>query len=136
MVRFRMFRINVNQFAILTDNLKQENIRLETKLGIKYSIEWKRLAVNMMFTFSSSEEKIMMLDVCCEFQIHEEDWNTFVKGGNIVVPKGIVEYFVVQTVGTARGILHCRTEGTPFNHIIIPPLDVSGMVEGDLTIEQ
>jgi hypothetical protein len=40
----------------------------------------------------------------------------------------------MHTVGTIRGILHCKTEGTPFNALILPPINVSEMVTGDLEL--
>ncbi len=34
-------------------------------------------------------------------------------------------------VGTARGILHAKTEGTAFNDFILPAINVEELVEED-----
>ena len=39
MMRFRMFRINVEQFAILAENAQLEKLDIATGLEIKYSLE-------------------------------------------------------------------------------------------------
>ena len=88
----------------------------------------------MTFNFVSEEEKVMLLKLNCEFQIQEDDWNGQINDSRIVVPKSFIEYLVVQTVGTARGVLHCKTEGTALNHIILPPMNVSDMINGDMII--
>lgn len=135
MVRFRMFRINVEQFAIISDTLPA-NLIINTSLGFLYSVEGHKIATDMTFEFNSSSEKAMLLKLKCEFEIHEDDWNSFIKDDLIIVPKDVLEFFVVHTVGTARGVLHCKTEGTPFNHLILPPMNVTGLVKEDLVIKQ
>lgn len=134
MMRFRMFRINVEQFAILVENFPLEKLNIATGLEVKYSLEGKSLAIVMTFNFISEEEKVMLLKLNCEFQIQEDDWNGQINDSRIIIPKNFIEYLVVQTVGTARGILHCKTEGTAFNHIILPPMNVSDMINGDMII--
>ena len=134
MMRFRMFRINVEQFAILAENVQLEKLDIATGLEIKYSLEGKSLAIVMTFNFVSEEEKVMLLKLNCEFQIQEDDWNSQINDAKIIFPKNFIEYLVVQTVGTARGVLHCKTEGTAFNHIILPPMNVSDMINGDMIV--
>lgn len=133
-MRFRMFRINVEQFAILAENVQLEKLDIATGLEIKYSLEGKSLAIVMTFKFISEEEKVMLLKLNCEFQIQEDDWNSQINDAKIIIPKNFIEYLVVQTIGTARGVLHCKTEGTAFNHIILPPMNVSDMINGDMII--
>ena len=133
-MRFRMFRINVEQFAILAENAQLEKLDIATGLEIKYSLEGKSLAIVMTFNFVSEEEKVMLLNLNCEFQIQEDDWNSQINDAKIIFPKNVIEYLVVQTVGTARGVLHCKTEGTAFNHIILPPMNVSDMINGDMIV--
>jgi hypothetical protein len=35
------------------------------------------------------------------------------------------------TIGTSRGILHAKTEGTEFNKFILPTINVNQLVEKD-----
>ncbi len=73
----------------------------------------------------------MILSVFCEFAIFPEDWNACMADGMITIPKQTMEYFVVQTIGTSRGILHCKTEGTMMGNIILPSFDVSNTIQED-----
>lgn len=134
MIRFNMFKINVEQFAILADNSTSNEININTELNLKYSINDCRIATVMTFTFDDAQQKIMLLKLCCEFNILKEDWKTFIHDNKIIIPKEFIDYLIAQTVGTARGVLHCKTEGTPFNHIILPPLDVTHMMNENMVI--
>ena len=49
----------------------------------------------------------MILAITCEFEIDESDYKKIHKNGKTVIPKELLEYFAVHTIGTARGILFC-----------------------------
>ena len=37
-------------------------------------------------------------------------------------------------VGTARGILHAKTEATKFNQFLIPPINVVELIKDDIIL--
>lgn len=129
MIHFNMAKINVEQFAILASTLPSgTDISLSTELSFMYSLDSKRVACMLGITFSSPEEKIILLKIRCEFSIHPDDWATFINGNRLIIPKQLLDFFAMHTIGTARGILFCKTEGTPFNSMMIPPINVSSMI--------
>mgnify|MGYP001062240764 CR=1 FL=1 len=133
-MRFRMARINIDQFAILTDIVPNGSLEVNVTLSLKYSMDVRRIATSMSFVFGEESERILMLELTCEFEIHEEDWLAAIDGSKLVIPKVMLEHFAVQTVGTARGILHCKTEGSQFNGIILPPVNVTELVTEDMIL--
>lgn len=134
MARFRMFNIKTDQFAILADNMPSNEVGLHVAIRFKYADNGRKIGCAVEFDFSAGENKLVILHVTCEFEINPADWETFVKDEIVTIPKSLLEYFAVHTIGTARGILHCKTEGTPFNGIILPPLDATKLVRDDLKI--
>ncbi len=134
MTRFRMFGIHLDQFAILAPNKGEGDLGMKIELSYKYADKGKKIACTANFEFTSQKTKILVLGVTCEFKIHEEDWEKLNKNGKVVISKDLLEYFAVHTVGTARGILFCKTESTQFNNIIIPPINVSDLIKANLII--
>lgn len=134
MIRFKMLKINVLQFAIL-GNTCEDSYNVETATEIKNTVDGRAVAIIMTFTFTGKVEKVMVLQVMCEFSIHPDDLPSLTSDGKITIPKGTLEHFLVHTVGTARGILHCKTEGTPFNAVILPPINVTTIIGSDMVIE-
>lgn len=128
-----MFKINVEQFAILAD-APSESFNIKSSMKLDFSLENRNIRISMNFEFTDNDALMMLLKMNCEFNVHEQDWNSFKNGDKIVIPKQLLDYFISQTVGTARGILYCKTESTPFSHIVLPPLDVSKMVASDIEI--
>lgn len=134
MTKFKMFGIHLDQFAILKNESKEE-IGMNVSLNFKYADEGRKIACVVAFNFLSDEKKVMVLGLTCEFEIQEDDWKTFKKENEIIIPKNLLEFFAVHTIGTARGVLFCKTENTQYNYIVIPPVNVSEMELTDLVIE-
>lgn len=134
MMKFKMGKINVDQFAILSQNTPTGDIDINVNLRFKYSLEARRIAPNMQFSFKHKESTLVILEVTCEFEIHPDDWKELFTSSELCIPKSILEYFGAQTVGTSRGIMHCKTEGTPYNGIVLPPIDITQLVPDDIHI--
>lgn len=136
MIKFRMTKITTDQFAILASEVTTGDIDINIEAGLKYSVEARKIMTTVTFSFEENSRKIILLKVSCEYEIAKEDWEAATSEGKVVIPKSLLEYFMTQTIGVSRGVLHCKTEGTPFNGIILPPIDVTKLVNGDMTIEQ
>ena len=135
MIKFRMFGIHIDQFAILSKSAPLEDLGLGVNINYKYANKGRIISCSTEFNFlNSAQEKIMILAITCEFEIEENDYKNIHKNEKTIIPKELLEYFAVHTIGTARGILFCKTESTPYNNIIIPPLNVSEMIKDDMVI--
>lgn len=131
-----MVGINVEQFAILTDAMPPVGeINVSATMSMKYSTSARRIALTISFSYERNHtEKMIVISVCCEFAIEEKGWESMKKDREIIIPKEFLHHLAVHTVGTTRGILHCKTSGTPFNSLILPPINVEEMIKEDITI--
>ena len=136
MIRFKMFKISVEQFAMLEEPSFKEEVDINTSLGFDFDLDERNIRIRMGFKFTQFEKMIMLLNTACEFNIHKDDWGEIKNDCKFVYPKYLIDCLLTQVVGTARGVLHCKTEGTPYNPIIIPPINVSQMIEHDIIIEK
>lgn len=131
MIRFNMTRIAVNQFAVLTDTYPENDMTLSTELSFQYSAETRQISCEVGYRFTAVDDILLVLKSQCEFAIHPEDWKKFITEDGIAIPKSVLELLAVHTIGTSRGILHCKTENTPFNRLMIPPINVAGMMKDE-----
>lgn len=132
-VRFSLAKISTDQFAIIPSSFKiGENVNLKTSLQFGSNKEIKLISVKASFQFEQQLIPFLIIEASCYFNIEPNDWNIFVQEAEIVVPKSIITHLTVLTVGTVRGILHAKTEGTNFNGFIIPTINVTELVTGDI----
>ncbi|MFI3240859.1 MAG: hypothetical protein R3Y22_09820, partial [Bacteroidales bacterium] len=71
----------------------------------------------------------------CVYAIKPADWEKLKQGDTMIIDKGFLSYLAMQTIGTARGILHAKTEDTAFNIYIIPPINTQDVIKNNLKIE-
>jgi hypothetical protein len=133
-INFNLLKINSEQFAVFNENyIPNEIINLNTNLSFGLNQEDKVFLVTPKYTFQMNDKPFMTIQISCFFKIEDETWNSFIKKKEIIFPKGFVAHMAMITVGTSRGILHSKTEGTQFNELILPTLNVAEMVPEDVT---
>ncbi len=132
MTKFSMIRIAVEQFAILSQTLPDDKITYSVGLGFKYAASKRRVICVLDIKFQTESEVFLVLKVACEFEVDSVSWATFIKESSLIIPRDLLEHLAVHTVGVARGILFCKTDGTPFSAIILPPVNVREMVTEDI----
>jgi hypothetical protein len=135
-ISFRLLNIVTEQFATFElENIPDTN-ELNSELQFSINPENRVVACRMKFQFLHENQTIVVLTVVCNFDIEVNSWNNdIVSNKKIILPKHLLEHLCVLTVGTARGILHAKTENTFFNKFMIPTLDVSHLVEKDVVFE-
>ena len=132
-IRFSLTKISTDQFAIIPNSFKLgEVVNLKTSLQFGSNMESKLISVKASFQFEQLAIPFIIIEASCFFNIEPNDWNTFVQEAEIVVPKSIITHLTVLTVGAVRGILHAKTEGTNFNGFVIPTINVTELVTGDI----
>ncbi|MBD5420485.1 MAG: hypothetical protein K2F93_07050 [Muribaculaceae bacterium] len=135
MIRFRMVRINVDQFAILAEKVPAEGVSFSVHLGFNVASNAARIACIFTIEFTHVEMPLLKLSINCEFDVMEEDWKNYINDKILTIAKEDLGFFANQTVGVARGILFCKTENTDFQNLILPPVNLIDLINQDLVID-
>lgn len=137
-IKFGLRKISTGEFATIDSVAVQEDaIRLNFSVGLVISEEQRMIDCNTKFEFLSKEVPFIVLNVQCAFQIAPDSWESFInkESKTIVIPVSFSTHLAFLTVGTARGILHSKTENTPFNKYFLPTLNISNIIKNDIIIE-
>lgn len=135
---FKLVDISTNEFAILENSYTEdENVQMGTFVSFGHDREHRILGATLKFQFEQSENPFLVIAASCSFQLAEDAWNSLQdkEEKKIVIPEGFASHMAVITVGTIRGILYEKTKDTPFKDYIIPPINLTELIEGDLEIE-
>jgi hypothetical protein len=137
-VGFKLLGIRTEQFALFEENYdaKKEST---IEVGFEFRLDQtsKQMGVFSSFEYMQSEKHIIKLTIGCHFKIIDESWNHFLKEdkSKLVIPKGFLAHIAMLTIGTARGVLFAKTEGTVFSTFLLPTFNVSEMITEDLSFE-
>lgn len=135
MMKFRMVKITVDQFAILSNEAPTGDLDINIEIGMKYAAAARRIMPTLSFSFEKEGTKLLLLQMNCEFEIAPDDWEAATADGKVKITKPTLECLVAQTVGASRGIMHCKTEGTLFNGVILPPVNVARFITEDMVCD-
>lgn len=137
-IGFSLQKITTEQFAILDDSYKEgDEIQLSTNLKFGINEEKHLVVVILSIQFSQNNNPFLKLDAACHFNINDSAWEQFLdsKKGEITFPKGFIGHLAMLTIGTTRGILHAKTENTPFNKFLLPTINVNDIIKSDLVMK-
>lgn len=133
-IGFALSKVSTEQFAIIEDGFNDKGkLGLNTSLRFAADKKQRYLAVFALFTFYSDENPFLVIEAGCHFPIREAAWKEMIdsESETLTVPRGFLCHLAMLTVGTTRGILHAKTEGTCFNKYIIPTVDVTEIIRED-----
>lgn len=131
-VGFALLGLKTEQFATFEENFSQKKkTNLTTGLEFKVNKDIKQISVFATFTFEQTKKAFLKIQISCHFRIAPESWDNFCSDSTIVFPKGFMAHLTMLTVGSARGVLHAKTDGTQFNKFIIPLINVTEMINED-----
>lgn len=135
-IKFNLIKIKTDQFALFEENhVKKGKINLNTSMSFGLNFEDNAFSISIKFTFEIKKKPFMTTQVSTFFKIDSITWESLKENNQIILPKGFVAHMAMITVGTSRGILHSKTEGTIFNKYILPTLNVAEMVPEDVIFD-
>ena len=135
-IGFALRKVTTEQFAILEEGFNDKGkIKLNTSLRFAADASKKIVAVFALFTFYSDQKPFIKIEAGCHFSIKDTAWGAMVdnKTNKLNVPKGFLGHLAMLTVGTTRGILHTKTEGTCYNQYVLPTINVSEIIKEDVS---
>ena len=136
-VAYRLAAIKTEQFAIIKEVFKEgEQVQFKYKINYGYELEKRIVATTIHIAFEQNGLPFLKLEVACLFDIEQNSWNNALNAdsGKYQFDKPFFSHLAALTVGTARGILHSKTENSTFNQIVIPPINVSDLITDESII--
>jgi len=135
-IGFSLKKVSTEQFAIIEENFNDKGkIRLKSSFRFAADETQKYVSVFASFIFDSDSNPFLIVEAGCHFLLKANEWDemTNSKTNALVVPKGFLCHLAMLTVGTSRGILHAKTEGTCFNKYVLPTINVTEIIKEDAT---
>ena len=125
-VKFRLLKIKTIQFATFDQPRDNKEKNISAQLAFNVNPEEKSILVYFDFEMKIKDKPFILLKTGCEFVI--ESWDDLIKDTKLAVPAGFARHLGIHVIGTARGILHAKTESTEFNHFPIPLINLQTVV--------
>lgn len=138
-VGFRLIKISTEQFAVLKEMYVTDvPFAVYTELSFGAEKNDRIVVVSALFRFKSDEKgaPFIILETKAFFDIKPESWDNMYDAENntLSIEKDFARHISVITVGTARGILHAKTEGTELNNIVLPLINIEEIMKENVIL--
>jgi hypothetical protein len=137
-IGFVLKQITTEQFATIPQihNEGKESF-LNVRFNFAINTELHLLGVLAQVNFSHNKNPFLIIEVACHFEVAPETWIDFTADSEpkFIVPVGFMRHLAMLTIGTARGVLHAKTENTVFNKYLIPTINVVELIHEDIVFE-
>jgi hypothetical protein len=135
MIPYRIIKIETKQFAIFPEKFINGNdVDIQTSYNFDIRSDMTNIRCTSAIHFLQKGQLIMILELTCYFDIASEGVD-FIKEQK-KVPLEFLRYMATITVGTARGIIHAKTEGTVLCSIILPPINLVEAIKSDMDLQE
>ena len=140
LIRFGLRKITTEQFAIIESNFVEtisSDINMSTGLKFGVNAEKHMISVTVSVNFSQNEKHFIILEITCFFEILADDWLLIYNSdlNYVELEIGFARHVVMFTIGTIRGVLHSKTEGTNYNKFFIPTINVHDLIKENVCID-
>mgnify|MGYP003593402348 CR=1 FL=1 len=135
-IQFRLGQLKTLQYATI-DPGGPEGGKINFSAGLAFGADsrTKTLVCICNYTANVEEKPFIILEVSVEFPVEENSWMEIVNDGKITLSAEFARHLGVITVGSARGVLHAKTENTLFNQYPIPLLNLFNILKEDIQIK-
>ena len=135
-IGFNLIGIRTDQFATFEKGFtEKEDFGLNIGIDFRINASDKQIAVFNSFEFEQKSGIVLKIEASCAFAIESEIWDECLNGNTITFPRGFISHLLMLTIGTTRGILHSKTEGTRFNQFVLPAINATELVKEDVEFE-
>ena len=123
------------QFAIFPENLiNGQEVLVNTNCGYNVRSDLNQVRNVISVNYNQNEKLLMVVQLACYYDIAPEGVEAIKAEGKI--PVDFLRYMGSISVGTIRGVIHAKTEGTVLNPVVMPPVNLEEMVKNDLFLSE
>lgn len=132
-IPYRISGIKTTQFALFPEKfINGREITVQTSFTFGYSEGLDSIRCISNFEYIQDEDILMISEIQCTFDISPEGSAELKELRK--VPVDFLRYMATIATGTARGIIHAKSEGTILSAIILPPINLIEAIKDDLPI--
>jgi hypothetical protein len=133
-IPFRISQIKTQQFAMFPDllvNGEKVLVTSEFNFGVNKALSSVRCISK--YNYTQNEKLLLTTEIACFFDISAEGSKELAEQGKLTVE--FLRYIATIATGTARGIIHAKTEGTVINSVVLPPVNLVEAIKTDFKLE-
>ena len=135
-IPYRIVQIVTSKFEQHSDSFEVgPDIKMSSGYNFAVNDVAHRVRCESVYKYLQKDVELLDLNLVCVFEVEPSAFNALKNGIDITIPVEFLRYMATICVGTARGIIHARTESTPLSNIVLPPINLVEVIKEPLVVK-
>lgn len=131
LIPYKINQIKTQQFALFPEKFVNGNgVAVKAEYEFKVHTDLCTVLCVSKFSYSQDDNLLLTTQIDCTFGVSQDGFQELHQSRTI--PAGFLQYLATISTGTARGIIHTKTEGTVLNSVVLPPINLLEIIKDDL----
>ena len=132
-IQYRIEKIETSQFAIFPEALTVDGeIKITSGFNFATSNDTSHIRCITTIRYEQNDKLILILELACHYALSPEGIEQIKIAGKVDVE--FLRYMATIAVGTARGVIHSRTQSTQLNGFVLPPINLIPIIKEDMQL--
>lgn len=135
---FKYVKIELEQFAIIEENLSSNNedVQFQTQAQFSYDKDQNVLCCRITVKMAKNKMSLLKAVMCSYFAINNDSIKQMLNEENhlVFVPHVLVQ-FASLNYGSLRGALYLKTQNTPLADYILPPVFFGQIIDKSFVVD-
>ena len=134
-IPYRIVKIENTQFAFFPDKfVVSDRVKVDVAFNFAPNKDISMIRCTSIIHYTQNDNLLLVLEMATYFEIAQVGIDNIKKDGK--VPVDFLRYMGTIAIGTARGVIHAKTEGSVMNPIVLPPINLVEIIREDLKVER
>ena len=135
-IPYRIEQIVTSKFEQHPDLLEiGPEIQISTGYNFAVNSIEHRVRCDSEYIYTQNANQLLYLKLVCIFDVEPDAFAALINNKIITIPVEFLRYMATICVGTARGDIHARTESTPLNNYVLPPVNLVEAITDPLVLK-
>ncbi|MCQ2603396.1 MAG: hypothetical protein MJ193_05660 [Clostridia bacterium] len=137
-IAYKYSRIGLEQFAIFEENFVASDKEIQFQTEIQFSFDAYTNMFSSKVVVSAFQLDKPILKACLDsyFEISAESIGVLRKDGKIAFSPALLVQFSSFCYGAMRGVIFSKTQDTPLNTIVLPPIYLDRIIDRSFEISE
>ena len=126
-IAYRIVQVAVEDFKMQPQQLNEkEELGINTSFSFQANFDLKCIRCLSSYVFTKGENKLIELTLSCVFSIEPSTFESLYDESktHLTVEAYFCRYMATIAVGAARGAIAAKTQGSVFEAVVLPPINL------------
>lgn len=136
-IGYKLAGFELTEFKPSWENYTEgKDVDINNNIDFAFNLEERVLKCINDVVFMQGSTTVLKIQFCTYVEIHQDSMESLISEDKIVIPPVFLAQCASFGHGAIRGVMYLKTQNTPFEGVIIPPVDYRAVFKDSFVISK